>query len=93
MAVNDLTSGVGWYEFIKDPPATTHIIYIDESGNHYIPEEGVTIDDFMSAIIRGYAYKLMRVVDIDEFREQHEREAAVAAKNIIKRRKNTGVDL
>lgn len=93
MAVNGLTSGAGWYEFIKDPEATTHIIYIGENGDHYIPEYGVIIEDFMDAVVRGYAYKLVRVVDIEQFREQHEREAALAAEAIIKKREYVGVDL
>jgi hypothetical protein len=53
---------VGWYEFIKLPSATTHIAYIGES-SFYLPEEGVTPEDFFDAVSRAQAWHLVRSVD------------------------------
>lgn len=55
---------VGWYEFFKEPEATTHIAYVGESGPVYIPEEGVTNLDFIKAVQRGRAFRLVREEDV-----------------------------
>lgn len=58
-------AGEGWYEFIKHPEATTHIIHVGEN-SYYVPEEGVDREDFFAAVKRGQAYKLVRVEDVEK---------------------------
>lgn len=56
--------GPGWYEFFHVIKATTHIAYIFENGDLYLPEEGLTYDDFIFASSRGKVYKLVRAEDM-----------------------------
>lgn len=56
-------AGYGWYDFIKQPEATTHIIYVSSNGEHYIPEEGVKVKDFLDALMFERAWKLIRDQD------------------------------
>jgi hypothetical protein len=62
--VTDINSGEGWYEFIHPTKATTHIVHVFENGDIYIPEEGVTYEDFVLAASRGYAHRLIRADDV-----------------------------
>jgi len=61
---NEVNSGEGWYEFIHPTKATTHIAAVLESGDIYLPEEGLTYDDFILASARGRAYRLVRAEDL-----------------------------
>jgi hypothetical protein len=54
---------IGWYEFIRLPSATTHIVYVGES-SLYVPEDGVDPMDFFNAVDRGQAYRLVREADV-----------------------------
>lgn len=60
-----LNQGEGWYEFIHVTKTTTHIVHVFENGDVYIPEEGVTYDDFIFAASLGRAYRLVRVQDLE----------------------------
>lgn len=55
----------GWYEFVKHPQGTTHIMHVGES-SYYFPEDGVTLDDFLDSVNRGRAYRLIRLVDVEK---------------------------
>lgn len=76
-----LSESTGWYEFIKEPTSTTHIIYLGEN-TYYVPEEGVTVEDFFNAVDRGQAYKLVRVRDVSEALKLDEAEF-VSATNLL----------
>lgn len=60
----ELPDTIGWYEFIRQPEATTHIAYMGETST-YIPEADITLDDFMIALMQGRAYRLVRVIDVE----------------------------
>ena len=51
----------GWYEWIKQPNATTHIAYVQENGGIYLPEDGVYYRDFHDAMEKGRAWRMVRV--------------------------------
>lgn len=68
----ELPDTAGWYEFIKHPEATTHIAYMGESGSVYIPEAGITADDFMEALMKGQTYRLVRVIDVESAGKRHD---------------------
>lgn len=61
---DDPNRGTGWFEFIKQPGATTHIIYVGEYGDYYIPEEDVRVEDFLNASVRNEAYRLVRANEV-----------------------------
>jgi hypothetical protein len=54
----------GWYEFILDGKATTHVAYVHEGGSVYLPEADVTEDDFLFASAAGRVFRLMRTEDV-----------------------------
>ena len=51
----------GWYEWIRQPFATTHIAYVQENGGIYLPEDGVHYRDFHDAMEKGRAWRMIRV--------------------------------
>ncbi|AXH46735.1 hypothetical protein QCN35_gp74 [Arthrobacter phage Synepsis] len=55
--------GEGWYEFIHPTKATTHIAYVFENGDIYLPEEGITSEDFTLAAFNDKAHRLVRADD------------------------------
>lgn len=61
---SDVNQGEGWYEFIHPTKATTHIAAVLESGDIYLPEEGVTFEDFILAASRGKVFRLVRAEDL-----------------------------
>lgn len=63
--INNPNSGPGYYEFIHPTKATTHIAYVRENGEVYIPEADVTEEDFLLASARGRTHRLVRVDDVD----------------------------
>jgi hypothetical protein len=50
----------GWYEFIRLTTSTTHVAYVQESGDVYLPEEDVPLEDFEFALAMGVAFRLVR---------------------------------
>lgn len=63
MTEPDVNSGEGWYEFIHPTKATTHIAHIFENGDIYLPEEGITSEDFALAAFNDNAHRLVRADD------------------------------
>jgi hypothetical protein len=59
-----VNGGEGWYEFIHPEKNTTHIAYVFENGDIYLPEEGTTYDDFVLASAMSRAYRLVRAEDL-----------------------------
>lgn len=52
---------MSWYEFVTaDAAATTHIAYLHEDGSVYLPEAGVTEDDFRLASATDRFWRLAR---------------------------------
>lgn len=64
MADTNPNQGEGWYEFIKQPNGTTHIVSIGEYGAIYIPESGVTVADFLYAVIHNDIHRLIRADEV-----------------------------
>ncbi|WP_419817010.1 hypothetical protein [Glaciibacter flavus] len=60
MVSTNVNSGEGWYEFVRYPQATNHVAYVHESGAIYLPESGLTVDDFIGAELIGALHKLVR---------------------------------
>jgi len=53
-------AGEGWYEWIREGSATTHIAYVHENGEVYDPEHGWNPPDFLLAAARDRVFKLVR---------------------------------
>jgi hypothetical protein len=64
--VTNPNSGAGWYEFIHPTKATTNIAHVAESGDIYLPEDGITMEDFVLASSRGNIHRLIRADDVNE---------------------------
>lgn len=58
--MTDPNSGEGWYEWHKMPNFTTHVAYVHESGEVYVPEFGLTSEDFLLASAEGRVHRLVR---------------------------------
>lgn len=65
LSINNPNSGEGWYEFIHPSNATTHIAYVRENGEIYLPEAGVTEEDLTLAAAREQVHRLVRADDVD----------------------------
>jgi len=65
-AVLDLADegGVGWYEWIAMPTATTHSAYVHENGNVYLPGGEFIAEDFLLAAAEGRAHRLIRAGEV-----------------------------
>lgn len=57
---NRVTFRAGWYEFIT-PDGESHTLHMDGNGMCYVPEEGVSVDDFYDALKLRQAWILSRV--------------------------------
>ncbi len=57
-------SGVGWFEWIAHPSATTHSAYVHEGGSAYLPDGEFTSEDFAGAAATGNAHRLVRADEI-----------------------------
>ncbi|UVK58747.1 hypothetical protein SEA_GANTCHERGOBLIN_86 [Arthrobacter phage GantcherGoblin] len=56
-----VTHGAGWYEWWNLEKSTTHVSYVHENGSVYVPESGVSVEDFITAVERGKAFRLYRL--------------------------------
>ena len=65
IGINNPNAGEGWYEFIHPINATTHIAYVRENGEVYLPEAGVTEEDLTLAAAREHVHRLVRADDVD----------------------------
>lgn len=65
--MTDCNSGEGWYEVIHPIKATTHIVYVHESGDIYDPEEEIDEELFLLAAALDHVHKL---VQEDEIRQR-----------------------
>jgi hypothetical protein len=64
MNMNHPNSGEGWFEFIHPTNATTHIVYVRESGELYFPEAGLTAELLAMAVAKEQAHRLVRFDDV-----------------------------
>lgn len=63
-------SGEGWYEWRHMPSNTTHIAYVRENGEVYLPESpGDTDEPFLLAAAGGNVHRLVRADDADALAE------------------------
>jgi len=61
----DVNSGPGWYEWIRDGVATTHIAYVHDGGEVYDPEHGWNPPEFLLAAASGRVFRMVRAQDGD----------------------------
>ena len=59
--VEALRSGPGWYGFIKRPEATTHVAYVHENGEVWVPDMGWTTAGEFALLTEGKEERLIGV--------------------------------
>jgi hypothetical protein len=64
--VSKYLAGAGWYEFLHK--GNSYTVRLWEDGSHHMPHPKVTINDFIAALERGEAWKLIRTDPLVEVR-------------------------
>lgn len=68
--MTDPNSGEGWYAWQHMPSNTSHIAYVHENGEVYLPESpGDTDEPFLLAAAAGHVHRLVRADDADALAE------------------------